>query len=120
MKEEKPVVISSKKKRYEEAVRKFELEERINQQMKYKKDDITTKIMSNWFTILYHMNERELIQDLQLVYDNNDDRSNVYDLYIKMQSQFPAIEPPVVRPQAHKEWKTKKKTIAPFEIPDNI
>ena len=117
MKEDKPVVISNKKKRYEEAVKKFELEERINQQMKYKKDDITTKIMSNWFTILYHMNERELIQDLQLVYDNNDDRSNVYDLYIKMQSQFPAKEPPVVRPQAY-EWKTKKKTIAPFETPD--
>ena len=86
--------------------------------MKYKKDDITTKIMSNWFAILYHMNERELIQDLQLVYDNNDDRSNVYDLYIKMQSQFPAQDEPVVRPQAY-EWKTKKKSIAPFEIPDN-
>lgn len=118
MKEDKPVVISNKKKRYEEAVKKFELEERINQQMKYKKDDITTKIMSNWFAILYHMNERELIQDLQLVYDNNDDRSNVYDLYIKMQSQFPAQDEPVVRPQAY-EWKTKKKSIAPFEIPDN-
>ena len=88
MKEDKPVVISNKKKRYEEAVKKFELEERINQQMKYKKDDITTKIMSNWFAILYHMNERELIQDLQLVYDNNDDRSNVYDLYIKCNLSF--------------------------------
>ena len=35
-----------------------------------------------------------------------------------MQSQFPAQDEPVVRPQAY-EWKTKKKTIAPFEIPDN-
>ena len=78
-----------RKKDMKKLLRKFELEERINQQIKYKKEDITPKIMSEWFSILYIMNEREVDQDLQLVYDNNDDRSNVYDLYIKIQEQFP-------------------------------
>ena len=119
MKEDKPVNVSSKKKRYEEAVRKFELEERINQQIKYKKEDITPKIMSEWFSILYIMSERELIQDLQLVYDNNDDRSNVYDLYMKIQEQFPNEQKVVERNSAKwQEMKFNEKTFkikAPFD-----
>ena len=42
-----------------------------------------TKMLSNWFNNSLSLNERLLIKDLQLVYDNNDDRSNVYDLYNK-------------------------------------
>ena len=75
--------------------------------------------MSEWFSILYIMSERELIQDLQLVYDNNDDRSNVYDLYIKIQEQFPNEQKVVERNSAKwQEMKFNEKTFkikAPFD-----
>jgi FMN phosphatase YigB (HAD superfamily) len=95
---------SSKMQSYKDAVKRYEIQERIDQSTIYSIKDLTAKMLVEWFAILESMNEREVVADLQLVYDNDFDRSEVYDLWKTIRIKFPKVVKKPIKTNAKQDW----------------
>ena len=95
---------SSKMQSYKDAVKRYEIQERIDQSTIYSVKDITSTMLVEWFAILESMNEREVVADLQLVYDNDFDRSEVYDLWKTIRIKFPKVVKKPIKTNAKQDW----------------
>lgn len=82
---------SSKVNAYKDAVRRYQIQDRIDQEQILEKDQITAQVLYFWFTFLEDMSETEIVGSLELVYDNDEDRSDVYDIWKTLRVQFPKV-----------------------------
>ena len=94
----------SKMQSYQDAVRRYEIQERIDQNTMLEPKDITSTLLVEWFQILDSVSERELVSDLQLVYDNDHDRSEVYDLWKSLRVRFPIVKTKYDRDFKNEDW----------------
>ena len=68
---------------YNDAVRRYGLEERMNKKRVLQLNNVTEEKMRDWFFVFANTKEFELLQDLSLVYSNDKTRAKVYNLWRK-------------------------------------
>jgi len=66
---------------YNDAVRRYGLEERMNKKRVMQLNNVTEEKMRDWFFVFANIKEFELLQDLSLVYENDKTRATVYNLW---------------------------------------
>tara|TARA_R100000951_G_scaffold34643_2_gene29465 strand:+ start:1555 stop:3042 length:1488 start_codon:yes stop_codon:yes gene_type:complete len=67
--------------RFNDAVRRYGLEQRMNKKSFMSLDDVSRKRMTDWFFVFANISEFELLKDMSLVYDNDKNRAKVYNLW---------------------------------------
>ncbi len=73
---------------YKDALRRYNLDKRYADEIKGV-DQITAKKLSLWFGILNELSEKELLRDLELVYDNEKLRAKVYGFWKAFRTRVP-------------------------------
>ena len=94
---------------YKDALRRYEMAERTDNNAKIlKTEEINTQILQNWFGVLNQISEKEIIQDMQLVYDNDKIRSKVFSLWREFRIFVPlTMEIREKEPRNHQELSPK-------------
>ena len=73
---------------YKDALRRYNLDKRYADEIKGV-DQITAKKLILWFGILNELSEKELLRDLELVYDNEKLRAKVYGFWKAFRTRVP-------------------------------
>ena len=107
---------SSKVNAYRDAVKRYQIQDRINQEQILEKEQITAQVLHLWFTYLESMTENEIVGNLELVYDNDDDRADVYDIWKTLRVQFPKV----IKPPQREIPKSKARKVDPAKVWDFV
>lgn len=67
--------------KYNDAVKRYGLEEKMNKKSFMTLEQVTQKKMVDWFYVFANTTEFELLKDMSLVYDNDKTRAKVYNLW---------------------------------------
>lgn len=67
--------------KYNDAVKRYGLEEKMNKKSFMTLDQVSQKKMVDWFYVFANTTEFELLKDMSLVYDNDKTRAKVYNLW---------------------------------------
>lgn len=72
--------------KYNDAVRRYGLEEKMNKKSLMTLDQVSQKRMVDWFYVFANTTEFELLKDMSMVYDNDKTRAKVYNLWRRIVS----------------------------------
>ena len=73
---------------YKDALKRYKLDSRYADEVRGV-DSITPKMLMMYFGILNEMSEKELLRDLELVYDNEKLRAKVYGFWRAFRTRVP-------------------------------
>jgi hypothetical protein len=104
----------SKLNAYKDAVKRYHIQDRIDQEQVMDRDQISAQILHLWFTYLEDMSESEIVGSLELVYDNDEDRSDVYDIWKTLRIKFPKVRKEFQRTPIEEQSGQQKLKDAPF------